>query len=56
MFPDIPAEGFRSEAELRKLPGVRVVDSNDVTPGPTSDVYAFSRESVLRNLYRIPIR
>jgi hypothetical protein len=55
MFPDIPAGGFRSETELRALPGVRVVDSNDVTPGPTADVYAYSRETVQRNLYRIPL-
>ena len=54
-LPEIPAGGFRSEAEIASLPGVRVIDSLDVAPGPTPDVYAFSRETVQRNLYRIPV-
>ena len=56
MFPEIPPGGFQSEAELQRLPGVRVIDTFDVAPGPTADVYAYSRETVQRNLYRIPIR
>jgi serine/threonine protein kinase len=54
-LPEIPAGGFRSEAEIAGLPGVRVIDSLDVAPGSTPDVYAFSRETVQRNLYRIPV-
>jgi Tol biopolymer transport system component len=54
-LPDIPAGGFRSEAEIARLPGVQVIDSPDVAPGSTSAVYAFSRETVQRNLYRIPL-
>ena len=49
MFPTLPA------ADLAKLPGVRVIDAFDAVPGPTPDVYAFSRATVQRNLYRIPI-
>jgi serine/threonine protein kinase len=56
VWPDIPAGGFQSDADLRRLPGVREIDAPDVAPGPTSDVYAFSRETVQRNLYRIPIQ
>jgi hypothetical protein len=37
-----------------KLPEVRVIASTDVAPGLTADTYAFTRESVQRNLYRIP--
>jgi len=55
MLPNIPPGGFRSEAEIASLPGARVIDAADVAPGPTSDVYAFSRQTVQRNLYRIPI-
>jgi len=55
-LPEIPAEGFLSGAEIAKLPGVRIIDSPDVTPGPTNEVYAFSRETAQRNLYRIPLR
>jgi hypothetical protein len=32
-----------------------VIDAADVAPGPTSDVYAFSRQTMQRNLYQIPI-
>ncbi len=55
MLPNIPPGGFQSEAEIATLPGVRVIDVADVAPGPTPDVYAFSRQTVQRNLYRIPI-
>jgi Tol biopolymer transport system component/predicted Ser/Thr protein kinase len=44
-----------SEQEIVKLPGVRVIASTDVAPGRTADTYAFTRESVQRNLYRIPV-
>jgi eukaryotic-like serine/threonine-protein kinase len=49
------AENFPSEAELAKFPGARIIPFGDVVPGPTADVYAFTRATVQRNLYRIPI-
>lgn len=49
------AKDFPSEGELAKLPGVRIIPSGDVVPGPTADVYAFTRATVQRNLYRIPV-
>ena len=55
-LPKTPATGFASAAEIAALPGVRVIDATDPAPGPTPDVYAFSRETVQRNLYRIPLR
>jgi hypothetical protein len=54
-LPEIPAEGFQSEDEIARLPGVRLIANQDVAPGPTPEVYAFSRETVQRNLYRIPV-
>ncbi len=54
MLPVMPAGGFKSEQEIANLPGGRVIDNPDVAPGPAPDVYAFSRETVQRNLYRIP--
>jgi hypothetical protein len=55
MPPKIPAGGFRSRAEIAKLPGVRVVDAADVAFGGTVDVYALSRETTQRNLFRVPL-
>jgi serine/threonine protein kinase/Tol biopolymer transport system component len=50
------AGSFPVEAELAKLPGVKVVPLGDVVPGPTADIYAFTRETVQRNLYQIPLQ
>jgi hypothetical protein len=47
--------GLPSEPEILKLPGARVIPLSNVVPGPTADIYAFTRESVQRNLYRIPV-
>ena len=55
-LPDIPAGGFPSEAAIAALPGIRVINSADVAPGPAPDIYAFSRQTIHRNLYRVPIR
>jgi serine/threonine protein kinase len=53
LFPPIPPGGFHSEWEIAKLPGVRVIEAADVFPGPTPGTYAFSRQTVQRNLYRV---
>lgn len=55
ILPDIPPGGFRSEAEIGRLPGVAVIEAADVAPGPTAAVYAFSRETTQRNLFRVPL-
>jgi len=55
VFPNIPPGGFHSEKEIAALPGVRVIDAADVSPGPSPNVYAFSRQDVYRNLHRIPL-
>jgi hypothetical protein len=55
MLPKIPTGGFRSRAEIAKLPGVRSIDAADVAFGRTLDIYAFSRETTQRNLFRIPL-
>ncbi len=54
-LPPMPVNGFVSGAEIAKLPGARVFDTYDFAPGPTIETYAIARETVQRNLYRIPI-
>ena len=53
-FPPLPPGGIRSDQDLAKLP---VVHSGDgvLFPGPDPSVYAFTRETVQRNIYRIPL-
>jgi len=55
MVPESIVQGLPSEPEILKLPGVRVIPLRNVVPGPTADIYAFTRENVQRNLYSIPV-
>jgi Tol biopolymer transport system component len=54
-WPVIPSEGFLDGAEIARLPGVRVIEAPDAVPGPTGEIYAYSRGTAQRNLYRIPL-
>ena len=55
MLPQTPAGGFASEQALAAWPGVRVIPYGDFADGPNG-MSAFSKITVSRNLYRIPIR
>ena len=55
LLPKAATGDFPSAQEILKLPGVQVIPSGDVAPGSTADIYAFTRETVQRNLYRIPV-
>ena len=55
-LPDVPDGGFASEEAIQNLKGIRLlIDSPDAAPGPSPGVFAYSREIVQRNLYRIPV-
>jgi hypothetical protein len=53
-FPRVPVGGIRSEADLE---GLTIVLSSDerLYPGRDSSMYAFVRETVQRNIYRVPL-
>jgi len=55
MVPESIVQRPPSEQEILKLPGARVIPLRNVVPGPTAETYAFTRQSVQRNLYRIPV-
>jgi hypothetical protein len=54
MWPNMPPEGFQSEAEIRQFPAATVLSEFDC-PGPTPEIYAFARMTVQRNLFRVPL-
>jgi serine/threonine protein kinase len=54
ILPPIPAGGFRSEDQIASLPGAIRLPVRPVAFGP-GDVYAYYRNAIQRNLYRIPI-
>ena len=53
-LPKLPSSGFQSEKELRAV-ATQVLEGN-VSPGPDSSRYTFSKVTSHRNLYRIPLR
>jgi serine/threonine protein kinase len=55
LLPNLPPEGFPSEADIATLPGTRVLDIADVGPGSSPETYVFSHQTAQRNLYRIPL-
>ena len=55
MLPSIPLGGVQTADDLRKLPGVQIVNAAPIAPGMTPSTYAFTKTSVHRNLYRIPL-
>ncbi len=55
-LPPMPAAGVQSQADLARLPGVQAIPQVSVSPGPNPSVYAFSRSTTQRNLYRIEVQ
>ena len=53
-LPKIPLSGINSPEDVKGLPGVKVIDEV-ISPGATTSVYVFTRASVHRNLYSIPL-
>lgn len=53
-LPKLPKSGFQSEEELRKV-ATQVLEGN-VSPGPDSSRYTYSKETSHWNLYRIPLQ
>jgi serine/threonine protein kinase/Tol biopolymer transport system component len=54
-LPDLPASGVTSAEEAATLPGVRVIDHGYISPGGDPSVYAYTKMTAQRNLYRVPI-
>ena len=53
-LPPLPPSGINSLEDAGRLPGVKVIDAV-ISPGATTSVYVFTRTSVHRNLYSIPV-
>jgi serine/threonine protein kinase/Tol biopolymer transport system component len=53
-LPPLPPSGINSPEDVKGLPGVKIIDEV-ISPGATTSVYVFTRTSVHRNLYSIPL-
>ena len=54
-LPELPPAGISGDDDLRRLRAVRVLDGSTFFPGATASVYAFQRQSVQRNLYKVTL-
>ena len=54
-LPQLPNSGLLLERDLLALPGVQVIEEEEVFPGPSRLVYSFTRRTAHRNLYHIRV-
>ena len=51
--PPAFTKGFDSEADFARIPGARLINQNDVSPGTSPSYYISTRRSAKSNLFRI---
>jgi eukaryotic-like serine/threonine-protein kinase len=55
-LPDIPASGFQSKEAIAAISGARLISEDDhAYPGPNPSMYAFTKVTTQRNIYRVPV-
>jgi len=55
-FPPIPPAAVHDPRAWAKVPGVKIVEQDNIAPGPDPSTYAYIQPSVHSNLFRIPLR
>jgi serine/threonine protein kinase/WD40 repeat protein len=53
-LPPIPPSGFRTDKDVATLPGARLI-AEGAFPGADPSVYAFTKFSIQRNIYRVSV-
>jgi DNA-binding winged helix-turn-helix (wHTH) protein/Tol biopolymer transport system component len=56
MLPKLPPQGIRSLADVKLIPGVHSMNAYAFFPGPEPSTYAYVKNTMHRNLFRIPLR
>jgi hypothetical protein len=58
-LPKLPEGSIETEAQLTSLPGNWLSDRElgrlHPSPGPDASIYAYTRQTVQRNIYRVPL-
>jgi len=54
-LPPIPAGGLRRDEDIAALPGARRIAPQHIFPGPDPSRWAFSKVTIQRNIYRVPL-
>jgi eukaryotic-like serine/threonine-protein kinase len=55
VLPPAPPGGFPSRDAVAAVPGAILVADRPIYPGPRPSLYAFTRVSTQRNIYRVPV-
>ncbi len=55
-IPDLPANGFSDVSQFAGLKNAHTIAAGIIALGRNPDTYAYIKETVQRNLYRIPLR
>jgi len=55
-FPNLPASGIRGLEDAAALPGARVIEEWNISPGLDPSVFAYTKTTLHRNLFRIQLR
>jgi DNA-binding winged helix-turn-helix (wHTH) protein/Tol biopolymer transport system component len=55
-LPRLPASGVSGPDDAGSIPGARLIDGWAVLPGPDPSVFAYTKTTAHRNLFRIPLR
>jgi hypothetical protein len=57
VLPPIPPSGFESKEMVETVAGAQLVSTEaNVFPGPNPSIYAFTRVTTQRNIYRVPVQ
>ena len=54
-LPPVPPSGFPSKDAVAALPGATLVSDQEVYPGPDPSIYAFTKVTSHRNIYRVHV-
>jgi len=54
--PELPSKGLSDITQFAGLKHARTIPQTSIGFGRTPDTYAFVKETVQRNLYRVPLR
>jgi hypothetical protein len=55
ILPPLPPAGIRSVEEAAALPGAQPFPTATAFAGPNPTIYAYSKASAQRNIYRVPV-
>ncbi len=54
-LPRLPPDGLKTDAQLAALPGAQRIPQLYAFVGPRPELYAFTKVSIQRNVYRVPV-